>query len=102
MAFTAHFEKEVLFHTSSVLGNNEIAHGFSTRVGGVSTGHYASMDLRISCDDDVQRVTENYRRFCAAVGVQAEGCVLTKQVHEDTVRVVSASDAGKGLFAPRD
>lgn len=102
MAFTAHFEKEVLFHTSSILEHEDIVHGFSTRVGGVSTGHFASLNLRISCGDEEQRVTENYRRFCAALGTQAERCVLSKQVHEDTIRVVSASDAGKGLFRPRD
>ncbi|MBR3705102.1 MAG: laccase domain-containing protein, partial [Oscillospiraceae bacterium] len=102
MAFTAHFEKEVLFHTSSVLECDEIVHAFSTRVGGVSRGHFASLNLRISCGDEEQRLTENYRCFCAALGTQAERCVLSKQVHEDTVRVVSAGDAGKGLFAPRD
>ena len=104
MAFTARFEKDVLFHTASVLECEDIVHGFSTRVGGVSTGHFASLNLRGSgaVQDQSENVRENYRRFCAALGTQSECCVLAKQVHEDTVRVVTAADAGKGLLVPQD
>lgn len=104
MAFNAHLKKEVLFHTSSVLENGEIVHGFSTRVGGVSTGHFASLNLRVggTVQDDSENIHENYRRFCAAVGADVRGTVLAAQVHEDTVRVVSAADGGKGLFVQRD
>ena len=102
MAFSENFNNGVLFHTSSVLSHEAIVHGFSTRIGGVSEGVFSSMNLRISCGDDAQRVMENYRRFCAALGTDAEKCVLSKQVHEDTVRRVTAADAGKGLFTARD
>lgn len=104
MAFCTHLEKEVLFHTSSVLEHEGIVHGFSTRVGGVSVGHFASLNLRMGgvAPDDSARIQENYRRFCTAVGADVRGVVLAAQVHEDTVRVVSAGDAGKGLFVARD
>ena len=80
MAFTARFEKDVLFHTASVLECEDIVHGFSTRVGGVSTGHFASLNLRGSgaVQDQSENVRENYRRFCAALGTQSECCVLAK------------------------
>lgn len=104
MAFCTHLEKEVLFHTSSVLEHEDIVHGFSTRVGGVSVGHFASLNLRMGgiAPDDSACIQENYGRFCTAVGADVHGVVLAAQVHEDTVRVVSAEDAGKGLFVPRD
>ncbi len=104
MAFCTHLEKEVLFHTSSILESENIVHGFSTRVGGVSVGQFASLNLRMGgvAPDDGERIQENYRRFCTAVGADVRGVVLAAQVHEDTVRVVSAEDAGKGLFLPRD
>ncbi len=104
MAFCTHLEKEVLFHTSSVLESENIVHGFSTRVGGVSVGPFASLNLRMSSVslDDSACIRENYRRFCTAVGADVRGVVLAAQVHEDTVRAVSVVDAGKGLFAPRD
>lgn len=104
MAFCTHLKNEVLFHTSSVLEHEGIVHGFSTRVGGVSRGHFASMNLRNggSAPDDIEKIKENYRRFCTAVGADVNGVVAAAQVHEDTVRVVTAEDAGKGLFVPRD
>ena len=103
MAFCAHFEKDVLFHTSSVLEREETVHGFSTRVGGVSEGCFATLNLRVggSVTDERERVRENYRRFCSAVGADVAGVVPAKQVHEDTVRVVTAEDAGMDLFEPR-
>ena len=38
-----------------------VVHGFSTRLGGVSTGIYASMDLGTTRGDDSEHVRENYR-----------------------------------------
>ncbi len=104
MAFCTRLEQEVLFHTSSVLEHETIVHGFSTRVGGVSRGHFASLNLRVggAAPDDSESVSENYRRFCSAVGADVRGVVLAAQVHEDSVRVISAEDAGKGLFVPRN
>lgn len=104
MSFLAHENSGVLFHTSDVLEHETVIHGFSTRKGGVSEGVFASLNLRISGpqSDDPRRVEENYRRFCAAVGADVNSVVLSKQVHEDTIRVVTAADAGKGLFSERD
>ena len=104
MAFSVRFEQEVLFHTASVLESDEVVHGFSTRVGGVSRGHFSSLNLRLggAAPDTGENIRENYRRFCAAVGADVRGVVPAAQVHEDTVRVVTAADAGKGLFRPCD
>lgn len=103
MAFASHFEKDVLFHTSSVLENKGIVHGFSTRIGGVSEGCFAALNLRVggAVSDEKDRIRENYRRFAAAVGADARGIVPARQVHEDTVRIVTAADAGRDLFEPR-
>lgn len=104
MAFSAHFEQNVLFHTSSVLAHEGIVHGFSTRVGGVSTGVFASMNLRLggSVSDERDNISENYRRFCLAVGADPKGIVPAKQVHDDTLRVVTRDDACGDLFDQRD
>ena len=50
-------------------GPYEVA--FSTRVGGVSEGPYDSLNLGRMTGDDVERVDENRRRLCAAVGADA-------------------------------
>jgi hypothetical protein len=52
---------------------------FSTRVGGVSTGPYESLNLGILTDDDQELVAENRRRVLAAAGVEHAG--FGHQVH---------------------
>lgn len=78
------------------------AHGFSTRLGGVSEGIYASMNLGTNRGDDPAKVRENFCRFCAAIGTDREKLVFSCQVHGCGVRVVTAADLGKGLDRPVD
>ncbi len=77
-------------------------HGFSTRLGGVSEGIYASLNLGTNRGDDPDRVRENFRRFCAAIGADPAGLVFSSQIHGDQVRSVTAADLGKGLDRPVD
>lgn len=79
-----------------------IPHAFTTRLGGVSQGIYASLNLGRGRGDDPQNVRENYRRVCAALGVDMDRLVFSNQVHGDVVRAVTAADAGKGLDRPVD
>ena len=104
MSFQTRQYQKVVYHTSSVLENEQIRHGFSTRLGGVSTGHCASLNFRASGSepDDRANVQENYRRFCEALGADPAGLVLSKQVHEDTVRHVTGADRGKNYVIPAD
>ncbi len=104
MSFQTRQYHEVVYHTSSVLENKLIFHGFSTRLGGVSGGRFASLNFRASGPepDDRANVQENYRRFCAALGADPAGLVLSKQVHEDTVRHVTGADRGKNFIVPAD
>ena len=104
MSFQTRQVKEVVYHTSAVLDNEQIRHGFSTRLGGVSEGRFASLNFRASGPepDKREQVQENYRRFCAALGADPAGLVLSKQVHEDTVRHVTGADRGKGFLRPGD
>ena len=54
---------------------------FTTRLGGVSEGDFESLNLGILTDDDPDRVVENRRRVCAAVGADAETATMAWQVH---------------------
>ena len=100
MSFLAHEENGLFIKTSTVLSG--VRHGFSTRIGGVSPAPWDSLNLGVGRGDDMDRVRENYRRFCAALGVDEHRAVLSKQVHENNVRHVTAEDCGKGLFRDRD
>ena len=79
-----------------------VDHAFSTRMGGVSEGPYATMNFSFTRGDDPQAVRENYRRMAAALGVDEHRMVLTWQTHTTNVRRAEEADAGKGIFIDRD
>jgi YfiH family protein len=76
-------------------------HGFSTRIGGISDGIYSTMNLTFSTGDDRDRIIENYRIFCNALGIEAESLVFGDQTHTCNVISVDADDRGKGIFKPK-
>ncbi|HIS56951.1 MAG: peptidoglycan editing factor PgeF [Lachnospiraceae bacterium] len=80
----------------------EVAHGFSTRIGGVSKGEYASMNFSFTRGDDKEAVMENYRRMGEVLGMPWQRCVLSHQTHTVHVRRVTEADAGKGICRERD
>jgi conserved hypothetical protein, YfiH family len=81
----------------------ELVQGFSTRIGGVSEGPYASMNLSFSREpDNKEGVLENYKRMAKALGVKEDSFVLSYQEHSTNVRVVNKSDMGKGVSVERD
>ena len=77
-----------------------IVHGFSTRLGGVSHGVCAGLNLGYNRGDDPDCVRENFRQFCAAIGADYSGLIKTRQVHRDHVQPVTAADRGMDLIAP--
>lgn len=75
-------------------------HGFTTRYGGVSTGHLAAMNIGIHRDDSPENVLKNYEILGCALGFDPHKAVLTRQTHTDIVRKVGREHHGTGLFAP--
>ena len=73
-------------------------HCFSTRLGGVSTGHLSSLNLGVSREDSPENVLKNYDILGDAVGFAKEQTVFTKQRHTDIIRVVDETNCGEGLF----
>ena len=79
-----------------------VQHAFSTRMGGVSEGPYATMNFSFTRGDNQEHVMENYRRMARALEVDESRMVLTWQTHTVNVRVVSEEDFGKGVICERD
>lgn len=73
-----------------------IGHGFSSRIGGVSTGCYASLNLSFTRPDDPELVRQNYRIFARAMGFDTEAMVMDSFAHGTTVRRVGRADMGSG------
>ncbi len=79
-----------------------IKHGFTTRLGGVSTGIFKSLNFKKELGDTEENVSENYRRVAETFGITSDRFVLSRQTHTANVRKVTESDAGKGVTRQRD
>ena len=72
-----------------------VHHGFSTKLGGVSKGCWATMNISTTRGDDPEDVEENQRRIARAIGVKPEDMTFTNQTHTTNVAVVRAEDKGR-------
>ena len=73
---------------------NVVKHGFSTRLGGVSTGDCATMNISTTRGDAPEAVEEYKRRLSGALGVKVEDFTFTYQTHTTNVAVVWEEDRG--------
>lgn len=83
---------------SPLLEETEIVkQGFSTKLGGVSKGDCATMNISTTRGDDPEAVNENRRRLAAAIGVEERKMVYTNQTHTTNVAVVDETNYGKTM-----
>lgn len=78
-----------------------VKHGFSTRLGGISSGCFSSLNLSFSRGDDPECVRENFRKIADAIGVSCEDMVFSQQTHTTNVRTVTEEDRGAGIVKDR-
>ncbi len=79
-----------------------INHAFSTRLGGVSTDEFTSMNLAFNRGDSPENVTENYKRFCKSAGFDYKSLTASSQDHHTFVRAVTKENVGVGIYKPGD
>jgi YfiH family protein len=79
-----------------------VKHGFSSKLGGVSSGIFESLNLSIGRGDSEENVLQNFRIFCDGIDVDFRDLVFSSQSHSKNIRVASLNDKGKGLSKARD
>lgn len=79
-----------------------VSHAFSTRIGGVSTGIYSSMNLTFTREDNPVNVSRNFELFAGATGVKTEDMVYSMQTHTTNVMEVTEAHRGMGVVKERD
>ncbi len=77
-------------------------HIFTTRLGGVSEGKFATMNLSFTRGDLEGNVYENYRRVARVMECDMEDIVCSHQTHTTNIRKVTFEDRGKGITKERD
>ena len=87
--FLENNENGLVYMTSDLL---PFRHMFTTRYGGVSTGHLASLNLIGGHGDRPENIRENFTRVAALLGKGPDDCCVTKQVHGNVVRAVTGAD----------
>lgn len=79
-----------------------VKHLFTTRLGGVSGGEFASMNLSAARGDAESNVLENHRRIARVLGCDVGDMVASHQTHTTNIRRVTSRDRGKGIVRERD
>lgn len=82
--------------------SSSLRHCVSTRHGGVSEGECSSLNLGFNRNDSRENVKRNFEIICDSVGIDCESLVLTNQVHDNKIKVISSSDKGKGFSKESD
>ncbi len=67
-------------------------HAFTTRLGGVSTGMFASMNIGLHPGEKPENVEKNLQILADAIGFDPGKLICTRQTHSDIVRAVTAAD----------
>ena len=93
-----HSDNGVTYMTFDPLDKESwLDNAFSTRLGGVSEGYFAEMNLCFGRGDPDETVRENFRIFGRAVGFSIDDLVISAQTHTTNVIRVGADDRGLGI-----
>jgi YfiH family protein len=84
----------VLYRFEALDGVDGLLHAVLTRIGGVSTGPYATLNLGHTVGDDFAAVQENHRRALDLLGLDPAEVVSPWQVHGARVEVVGPEQLG--------
>lgn len=76
-----------------------VKHGFSTRLGGVSSIPYNSLNLGIKKNDKMINIYNNFKLMSKALEIPMENMVLSDQIHGDKILMVDKTHREKNIFS---
>ncbi len=79
-----------------------ITHGFTSRLGGVSRGRIAGMNLGFRVGDDKADVIKNYHLVSKDLRIPFENIVAARQTHSADIRIVGDAEKGCGVAREND
>ena len=84
----------ISFYQFEGLNGAGVTNAVLTRLGGVSDGAFATLNLGHTVGDDLAAVEENHRRALAALGLRREQVVSPYQIHSAHVQLVGQGHTG--------
>ncbi|MBR3383397.1 MAG: peptidoglycan editing factor PgeF [Clostridia bacterium] len=82
---------------SERLSAENVVHGFTTRLGGVSPAPFDSLDLGTTRPEPWENIIANYRILAGAYGLDFDKLTLVRHEHGDNILKLTAEDAGRGI-----
>lgn len=93
-----HHQSVSTFRFQNLSKQGGVDHFVSTRVGGLSSPPYESLNIGFHVEDDAKTVLSNRARLAESVGIPLSDFVVAKQVHSGTVTVVTDGMRGYGAM----
>lgn len=75
-----------------------VKHCFTTKLGGISEGAYATFNTSIFKEDKRENVLNNLNSICKTIGIDYKRLVGANQIHGDNAYIVSETDIGRGVI----
>lgn len=85
----------VYYIAQNIENTGFLKHMFTTRLGGVSSGETASLNLGINKNDKKENVVKNFEIVTRKLGAVPDDLIALKQIHTDTVHIVLPNDESK-------
>ena len=91
-----HLQSLSTFQFRNLSKQSGVDHFVSTRMNGLSSLPYESLNLGFHVEDDAKTVLKNRERLAENIGIPLSDFTIAKQVHSGTVRVVTEEMRGCG------
>ncbi len=89
LPYSINTENGVRYFSCKLLdGVDFLSHAFGSRQGGVSEGHFSTLNLSAAVGDDEANVLQNRQLFCRALGINTQQVFGVNQVHGNNVLVI--------------
>ena len=70
-----------------------IKHAFSTRLGGISTGNFATLNVVEKSGESDKNVEENLQRICEATEISKESIFSLHQNHSTKIKIINTKES---------
>jgi len=98
--YNKHVVGDLVYFTSPLFDELGVKHAFTTRLGGVSSGIYESLNLSVNSGDDIEAVRKNHKILGDALGFNPKDATYAVQVHSDHVLV--AGEHTRGMWYEKE